>query len=725
MAPLLASLLLLAQQGPAPLARSVRDLPELGVVVRDERWLDRAGLRIERRTSDERGRPVDLDALLAAEVARRDRRAGKLHPTLVGKFAAHGGAQDVAFWLVQSASRSDLRARIDRELLAGATPEVARRAALALAAAEVQPGNEAFAAAARAAGAQVLHVDTLTPVVFVRGEVGQVRRLAARADVDRVYWAAPRWFDEGGALGAPANEWASKTARTDVVHRRGITGQGVRVLVNDTEEVAGNNPFLPAVVRGTNGVVGAHATAVAGVLASGHVPQTGAAPGLQQLYSYGGWGDVVAPQAWAWGMAQGISFGNCSWWNGLKGQIEFLDRYFDYVIRHFAVMLFKSAGNQGGGDGKITTPGCGYNMFAVGNADDRASHDWDDDVMSPSSSWVDPIEGHTKPEVVSCGTTITTTTAAAPWIGAQGSGTSYAGPVACGSAALLAQTVPALQVQPEAVRALLMAGAFHNIEGACARSDRDGVGHIDAAASQSAAARGQYHVASLTPASFTNGAYDVAVPLVAGDETRLCAVWFSLADSSYTTDVLSMDLDLLVLWGNTVVAAAAAPQDPFEIVQFVPPFTGTYTVRLQQQRFTGTSEPFALAWVGRRNAATDEVIVGGRPAPGGTVTFDFVDTYHPGALYLAVLSLTGAPATMPVGPLKVLELGHDPLVQASVVVPGFYGMLDNVGRANASLQLPNIAWLTGLSMHTAMVTIDLGLPEIVEETSPVTTFAVR
>jgi hypothetical protein len=225
-------------------------------------------------------------------------------------------------------------------------------------------------------------------------------------------------------------------------------------------------------------------------------------------------------------MAQGISFGNCSWWNGQKGQIQFLDRYFDYIIRNFAVMLFKSAGNQGTGDAKITTPGCGYNMTASGNATDNNDWDWNGDAMSSSSSWVNPLEGHDKPEVTACGTSITTTTTASPWIGAAGSGTSYASPVTCGVAALLAQTAPALQAQPEVVRALLMAGAFHNIEGAAALSDRDGSGHIDAAASQAATAQNQFVATSLTPASFTGGFYDVQVPLTRATR-RTCCRWTS------------------------------------------------------------------------------------------------------------------------------------------------------------------------------------------------------
>lgn len=720
-----AAALLFAPQGPV-LSRLERPLPGSSARLVEERLLDEATGRVVRRATVD-GVPVDPDAALRGALADQRLRNGKLHPSLAEKFA-DGGAHEVAFWLVTPAASRGLRAILDDALAAGLPAEDARRVALRAAEAAVAPGNAAFAAAAAALGGEVTYRDTLTPVVFVRCGEALARQLAGRADVDLAYWSSPVSLDEGGAASiaslAAFNEWASRTARTDAVHRRGVDGAGVKVLINDTAPVATTNPFLPPIVAGNTGTAAAHATAVAGIVASRQSPHTGAAPGLAQLYSYGAAGDTSAPQAWAWGMQQGISFGNCSWWNGQKGQIQFLDRYFDYVIRTFAVMLFKSSGNQGGSDGLVTTPGCGFNMTASGNATDNNTLDWGGDAMSSSSSWVNPVEGHDKPEVTACGTTITTTTTASPWIGAQGSGTSYASPVTCGIAALLAQTVPVLQAQPETVRALLMAGAFHNVEGASAMSDRDGAGHVDAAASQSAAAKGQFQRVVLTPGSFAGGQYSVSVPLARGDETRLCAVWFSQADSAYATDVLQMDLDLTVWLGSTLVASSASAANPFEIVQFVPPQTGTYTIRLQNQRFLGASEPMALAWCTRRDAATNEVVVTGSKVPGGTANYEFVDVYHPGASYLAVLSITPSPATTQVGPKKVLDLGYDGVTDLSLSLPGFAGVLGANGRANAVLAIPNLPWLTGLPVHAAMVTIDLSLAEIAEETSPTTSFTI-
>ena len=719
----LALLALGAQDPGAVLADDSRDLPTLGQTVRDVRVLDAAG-RIVRRTTDAAGNEVDGDALRRAEIAARDGAAGKLSPELVARLG-DAGDLEVAVWLRRPAALPDLRGVLDDAVQRGQSTEDARREALRVAADATEPGNESFARAARLAGHRVVLQDSITPVVVVAMPAGAVRAFAARADVDRAYYSFPEWYSEG-ATGPVFNEYASPTARTDHVHRKGVTGQGVKVLVNDTAPVALGNPYLPTLVQGRIASAAAHATAVAGIISSTHTQQTGAAPGLGTIYDWGQSGDTGAPLAWAWGMQQGISFGNCSWWNGSKGRIVFLDRYFDYIIRQFGVMLFKSIGNQGGSDGLTTTPGNGYNVTGSGCSDDRNTFDWKDDIIASFSSWVNPVEGHDKPEVAAAGTGITTTTTSSPWIGSAGSGTSYASPVTCGVAALLAATDPALTAKPEVVKAMLMAGAWQNVEGSPVLSDKDGAGGIDAAASQAAVAAGQYLSTTLTPASFPNGVFAHTLPLAAGDETRLVALWFSLADSSYATDVLQMDVDLTVeAPGGAVVASSASTRNAFEIVAFVPPVTGTYTVKLHRQRFDGSSEPLAIAWSTRRNAATDVVTLTGSGQIGTTLGIEFFDRYHPGSIYLGLASLVGAPATVPVGTKKILDLGLDALLVASPGLPGFAGLLPANGRAQTTLSLPNNPSLSGLTVHFAMVTYTPALPELFEETAGTTSVTIQ
>ncbi len=710
------------QQTDATLSTTTRTLPTLGVTFADERVLDSATGRILRRTHAA-GVPVDGDALVRAEARARDAVSGKISPDLEPRLLA-GDDLRVVFWLARTAEQVDPRTVLDAgAALASAD---ARRQALALAEAQTTRLTAPFVALVRAQGHVVAYVDPYVPIVFVDLPAAAVRALAARPEVDQAYYSFPQLFLEGTLT--PINDRASPTARTDAVHRRGITGAGVKVLVNDAgDSIVNGNPYLPPVTRNGTYAAGAHATAVAGMIGANHPTYGGAAPGLTQIFDSSAFDDIGAPASWSWGMSQGIAFGNCSWWNGNRGSIVFLDRYFDYIIRAFGVMLFKSAGNQGLANG-TTSPGNGYNCIASGSFHDRDTHDWNDDIMSSYSSALNPTPGHEKPEVAAPGDVITSTTTASPWTGASGSGTSYASPVTCGIAALLGATRPELLVKPEATKALIMAGAWHNIEGAAALSGQDGAGGVDAAASQDATALQQYHLATLTPASFTAGVYTITVPLIARDEARICAVWFSEADSAYATTTLKMDLDLSVERpGGGIVATSASALNAFEIVQFVPPVTGVYTVKLTNQRFNGTSEPFALAWTTRRNAATDLVTVQGAPAIGTTAQIEFFDRYHPGAAYVGLASVTPFPATLPVAPNKIIPLGYDGLTAMAISgsLPGFIGVLGTNGRAMGQIQIPNLPLLRGLQVFLAMASLDVTLPELVEETSAATSFTIQ
>ncbi len=722
------SLLLLLVQGEPPgvLADEHRVLPTLGVTVREQRWLDPDSRRIRRRTTDARtGAPIDADALLRREASTRDVQNGKMWHALRSQLPV-AAALDVVFWLHRPAGHPDLRATLDRAIDAGQAAADARRTALDEAQRLAATVTGPFAAALGRAGFAVRYVDPFVPFVCATMASDQVPGWAARAEVDQAYYCFPTAAPE--VCPAPINEWASPTARTDFVHLKGIRGQGVRVLVNDVGNVTTANPYLPPVTRGNNAADDSHAAAVSGIVCSKHPQQTGAAPGIDRLFVQPGYDDVATPAAWAFGMQNGISFGNCSWWNGNRGSIVFLDRYFDYIIRNFGVMMFKSCGNQGNNQ-PTTTPGNGFNTTATGNADERNTHDWDDDRMNTGSSTRNPQpSNHEKPELAAHGTGISTTTNRSPWITSNaGSGTSFASPVVCGTAALLASTDNALLAKPEVVKAMLMAGAWNNIHGGKPLSDFDGAGGVDAAAAQSAVEDGQYHSATLTPSSFTAGVYRHTLYLDRHDTARVVALWFSQADSSYSTDVLEMDLDMTIEdpAGN-VVAASASPFNPFEIAMFRPPVSGTYTVVLHVHRFDGDQEPLAIAWTTAMDTATDLVSFRGPASLGATVGVEFSDRYHPRAPFFALLSTVGYPETVRVAPGRVLPMGVDVLTAAVLAgqLPGFQGVLDGNGEAQTVLPIPNDPGLSGLQLYAAMCTLETTSPEV-EETSPVAMLEIR
>jgi hypothetical protein len=677
--------------------------PQLGTTVTDVRRVLADG-RVERFGLTADGELVDVDALRLADHALELERFGKVDSTLRGRIdeAAPGQALEVAFWLLEPADGFDPAATIraaaeglPRELVPAAT-RAARAEALALNAERLSPRVDAFSAAVADAGGTPVVRGLGWPIVIARVDVERVAELAAHPLVDTAYVSQPAW--------APEGDDAQGTMRTYDVHDQGVLADGsVKVMVQDVGGVDLNNPYLPPVTVLIPDFDDSHATGVAGNICNTHPQYYAAAHTLPEIYSAPGSSDAEAPNAWSLGISAGVDFGACSWWNFLKGKIEFLDRFFDYTVRNFSVMMFKSNGNQGGGSAPYsTTPGNGYNVVATGNYNANGDDNWANDFMTSSSSWWNPVEGHEKPEVASPGDCIPSTSTGGGGITTCFGGTSSASPLTCGVATLFTSADPTLLGQMTTVKATLMASAWHNVEGAALISDRDGAGGTHAKAAHALVRDQQWWFNDVVDADFVGGVLDVTMPLVAGDETRVVSLWFSSANASYSTDVLEMDLDMAVLDPQGgVVATSASAANPFEIASFVPAMTGDYTVRLTKQRFDGTSEPLTVAWSTRNDTGTTQVRLAHGSAPfaiGQSPTFRISDRYlGAGSAYAAWPSASSASA----GPLPggwAIPVGFDALSNLALTLPGWAGTLGGAGTALAALPIPPLPAIAGLEL---------------------------
>jgi hypothetical protein len=82
-----------------------------------------------------------------------------------------------------------------------------------------------------------------------------------------------------------------------------------------------------------------------------------------------------------------------------------------------------------------------------------------------------------------------------------------------------------------------------------------------------------------------------------GDIVRFVIAWDAHTDASYTSISLEADLDLHVYEpGGTRVAYSVSWDNPYEIVEFTAPSTGTYRAWVRDWRFSGTYEWLGLAW---------------------------------------------------------------------------------------------------------------------------------
>ncbi|HKB15964.1 MAG TPA: S8 family serine peptidase, partial [Planctomycetota bacterium] len=656
---------------------------------------------------------------------------GKKEPALAA--ALEGASPEtllpIGVWLDTIAlgfdPRLDLVARLEG---ARTMPDVnaALAASAALHASAMRSGvTGPFAAAAAAQGFEVRFVGDHVPVVYLTGPASLLAWLEERPEVVSIHLEreASLELDRSVPTIRADRVWSGPT---------GVTGVGAIATDIEGGGITNLNPYLPSPIlyQAAPGAFSSHATAIGGMIASDHPVDRGVAWGATLYSANLSTSELNTISGMNWAVANGTHVANVSLFLGQLDPpiLNLSDRAFDYIIRSTGRLMVKSAGNQGGGTSFVTSPGRGWNMLTVGNLNDANTVVWGDDTMSSSSSWVDPATGVQKPEVAAPGTSINSTTLASPWVGATGSGTSYAAPHALGTACLLYERDPQLAAWPEAIKAILMASAWHNVEGAALFSDKDGAGALHAWAADQVVQRGTngYVRGILTPASFTAGQFDLPFPLQRNNRARVALSWDSVAAGppGYATDALAAAFDLVVLdpLGATV-ASATHPFSSFRILEFVPALTGIYTVRLQQTLFTGASEPYAVA-VSQYFDTNTNAVSGAVPLPiGVTTALSGEDVYHAGSGGFVVLGLSGVSDgngyvvgdhTVPIVDDGAFLL---PL-QFPALFPGFAGTLSATGTQSFSVAVPNLPSLVGLTLSFSFVTLVPSAPLGVGEISP-------
>jgi subtilisin family serine protease len=260
----------------------------------------------------------------------------------------------------------------------------------------------------------------------------------------------------------PELDSAVPNTRAPIVWARGLTGSGITIAILENGNVDRSNSYLHhAALFRSAPAVSWHTTMVASSAASFHDAYRGIAFDANILSAGEDGTDTDTVAALQWARNQGARTINFSAGFQYDNNLNWTDRAFDYWARLSLLFITKSAGNSGG---SISSPGKGWNVFTVGAYDDANNTVWDDDQMWPGSSSTNPISLHgdrEKPEIVAVGASITALADAN--ITRTESGTSLSAPQVAGLSALLRSRNFALLSWPEAMRAIIMASAFHNI----------------------------------------------------------------------------------------------------------------------------------------------------------------------------------------------------------------------------------------------------------------------
>ncbi|HEX6399149.1 MAG TPA: S8 family peptidase [Actinomycetota bacterium] len=216
------------------------------------------------------------------------------------------------------------------------------------------------------------------------------------------------------------------------------------------------------------------------------------------------------------------------------------------------ITVVVSAGNRGPNQGTINKPGDDPYVITVGAVDVNRTADRRDDEVAPFSSRGPTRDGFEKPELVAPGTTIVATRDSGSTIDGlhpeavldgdyfKGTGTSQAGAVVSGVAALMYQANPSLR--PNTVKSILMGTTFR----ASQYRAGGGSGMVDAAAAVQNVNGGEWANAGLVRSGGGGSLeksrgrfhvhadldHDGQLDLVSGEQDVLGAPWDSTSWSS-------------------------------------------------------------------------------------------------------------------------------------------------------------------------------------------------
>ncbi len=585
---------------------------------------------VYRDASGALGGPELLDAGSRASAAAMPAFDRKADFALRRAVAAAPGQESlpVAVWLATDAS-SGVQAVVARhpELTwIGDRPLVDDLATVRTIRAELwQARHDAYASVqskaqvqVEALGGTLAYASTSAPLVFVDLAAGRVAELADEKGVTSI-GLEQAW--------EPTMTTAGRTVQADWTSGSGDQGTGVRYAVVEYHNVRNSGDLAGKVVssHSTSGTLaytgtGAfdHPTWVAGAVAGKNATYRGVAPGALIISSgTGGYTPsltydraVIAAADWAISPGGGdADIVNTSLVQDTATGAEEARRYFDSIVAEDGRLAVSAAGNYVNfSSWTVGSPGRSWNVLTVGGTDDRGTAALDDDGIwyvpgSNGSSYVDPSgtawNAHgdfNKPNLSAPAVSVRTAN------GLAASGTSVATPIVGGIAAQLIARAPALAIWPEAVRALLMAGAFqhaHMPDGS-RNADHEGVGVPSALWSNRilGSGDGQYGGYQI---GATDGSPTVQqqISVQAGELVRVAASWNSHTSGSSDltkSDALLTDFDLQVVQPGGKLVGSYTFDNNYEVVEFTAASSGTATIRLPADPLAAGGERYALAW---------------------------------------------------------------------------------------------------------------------------------
>jgi subtilisin family serine protease len=284
-----------------------------------------------------------------------------------------------------------------------------------------------------------------------------------------------------------------------------------------------------------------------------------------------------------------------------NGVFDAFARYVDRKVYFTGATIIPAVSNVCGN--RMGSPEIAFNALAVGAFSDNNTTGFGDDfhtcnLLPPNdfSAFLNPLSpsgDRQEPDVVAPGHLVNTTTSAGGF--ASVNGTSFAAPHVTGGVGLLFQRDPNLRFEGERVRAIIMASARHNIEGATRLSDRDGAGGILLQAADGVLLDGLSSF-FFSPGGTSGFPITRTFIAFAGQRVRVAIAWSHKSPGGDALTGPTTDLDLSVTSPTgAFVGGSFSFDNSYEIVDFFAPVTGTYTATITNFRSSAGAEFIGFA----------------------------------------------------------------------------------------------------------------------------------
>lgn len=268
-----------------------------------------------------------------------------------------------------------------------------------------------------------------------------------------------------------------------------------------------------------------------------------------------------------------------------------LDRDWDNYVYNNNVTIFNSGGNTGNGTGNVRSPGKGLNVITVGNYNDA------NNTIVSSSPFVDPQIGNEKPELSAPGANITAG-------GFTMTGTSQSTPHAAGFAANMLSGFPFIQFRPYLVKAHMLASATDTIGGGLEKVGLGGIdfykGFWDANATYWTGSNSAFESFDTSSDGVDDG-YITKTYYISGswNNVRIVTAWLNRGTYTYdnrtASNPIGADLDMRVYGpSGNFIGGSYSWDNPYEVVNFDPTVSGTYTIKINRYANRDTSANLRL-----------------------------------------------------------------------------------------------------------------------------------